>query len=101
MYGSSADDDNDIREAWRFDGAGASSIVRLPRSATNAPPCRRARPSSPARVSSPAGGHTGSVPCFMYVGRSRGARGRGCTGRVRGGGRGALLVDDSLGTWDV
>ena len=42
--------------------------------------------------------HTGSVPCSKEVVRGRGARGRGCTRSERAGARGALLVDDSLGT---
>ena len=45
-----------------------------------------------------AGAHTGSVPCSKEVVRGRGARGRGCTRSERAGARGALLVDDSLGT---
>ncbi len=42
----------------------------------------------------PAQSHAGA----KEVVRGRGARGRGCTRSERAGARGALLVDDSLGT---
>eukprot|EP01043_Picozoa_sp_COSAG02_P106297 COSAG02_NODE_42302_length_385_cov_3.657343_1_plen_68_part_00 len=51
-----------------------------------------------ARARARAGRHTRSVPCSKDLVRGRGARGRGCTRSERAGARGALLVDDSLGT---